>query len=159
MPYKSWSLLYPKMLPLFSQDISHKRSQMLKDSQELIRQAHLLSTGSKILKFDYRLTIFDFLPNTTDFQSSDQLIEQNCDLRLETWHEYSWRPIMNHDSILRLIVLGGGFVWSILSQLEQLRTSKSMFLCKNGRANFGVQQLPLFNLFKPEDLDWLVCLS
>ena len=29
----------------------------------------------------------------------------------------------------------------------------------NGRANFGVQQLPLFNLLEPEELDWQVCLS
>ena len=26
---------------------------------------------------------------------------------------------------------------------------------KYGRENFGVQQLPLFNLLKPEDVDWL----
>ena len=30
---------------------------------------------------------------------------------------------------------------------------------KYGRANFGVQQLPLFNLLRPEDADWLTCLS
>ena len=30
---------------------------------------------------------------------------------------------------------------------------------KYGRANFGVQQLPLFNLLRPEDVDWLSCLS
>ena len=30
---------------------------------------------------------------------------------------------------------------------------------KNARANFGVQQLPLFNLLGPEELDWQVCLS
>ena len=33
------------------------------------------------------------------------------------------------------------------------------FLGEYGRANFGVQQLPLFNLLRPEDVDWLVCLS
>ena len=27
------------------------------------------------------------------------------------------------------------------------------------RANFGVQQLPLFNLLEPVELDWQVCLS
>ena len=32
-------------------------------------------------------------------------------------------------------------------------------LGKLERENFGVQQLPLFNLLKSEDLDWLVCLS
>ena len=32
-------------------------------------------------------------------------------------------------------------------------------LGKHGRENFGVQQLPLFNLLKLEDLDWLVYLS
>ena len=30
---------------------------------------------------------------------------------------------------------------------------------KYGRENFGVQQLPLFNLLTPEELDWQVCLS
>ena len=30
---------------------------------------------------------------------------------------------------------------------------------KNRRANFGVQQLPLFNLLEPEELDWKVYLS
>ena len=33
------------------------------------------------------------------------------------------------------------------------------FLEEYGRANFGVQQLPLFNLLRPEDADWLACLS
>ena len=33
------------------------------------------------------------------------------------------------------------------------------FLEEYGRANFGVQQLPLFNLLRPEDADWLTCLS
>ena len=53
------------------------------------------------MKFDCILTIIDFLPNTTDFQSSEQLTEQICDARLETWYEKSWRPIMNHESHLR----------------------------------------------------------
>ena len=30
---------------------------------------------------------------------------------------------------------------------------------RNGRANFGVQQLPLFNLLESEELDWQACLS
>ena len=29
-------------------------------------------------------------------------------------------------------------------------------ILRKGRENFGVQQLPLFNLLKPEKLDWLV---
>ena len=40
-------------------------------------------------------------------------------------------------------------------------SSKSLVLRKvdeNERANFGVQQLPLFNLLAPEELDWQVCL-
>ena len=28
-----------------------------------------------------------------------------------------------------------------------------------GRENFGVQQLPLFNLLEPDDVDWLAGLS
>ena len=31
-----------------------------------------------------------------------------------------------------------------------------MISCKKERANFGVQQLPLFNLLEPEELDWQV---
>ena len=30
---------------------------------------------------------------------------------------------------------------------------------KKERENFGVQQLPLFNLLAPEELDWQACLS
>ena len=36
------------------------------------------------MKFDYKLTIIDFDPNTADFRSTDQLTEQKCDPRLET---------------------------------------------------------------------------
>ena len=41
-------------------------------------------------------------------------------------------------------------------------SSKGLVMRKcwgNGRENFGVQQLPLFNLLEPEELDWQVCLS
>ena len=31
-----------------------------------------------------------------------------------------------------------------------------MISCGKERANFGVQQLPLFNLLEPEELDWQV---
>ena len=61
----------------------------------------MLILAKTILKFDYNLTTVDFLPNTADFQSSDQLTEENCDPRLETWHEYSWRSIMNDEIHLR----------------------------------------------------------
>ena len=41
-----------------------------------------------------------------------------------------------------------GRFWSmLLANLEEY-----------GRENFGVQQFPLFNLLKPEDVDWLACL-
>ena len=40
----------------------------------------------KILKFDCMLIIVDFLPNIVDFQSSEPLIEQACDVGLQTWH-------------------------------------------------------------------------
>ena len=53
------------------------------------------------MNFYYMLTTIDFLPNIVDFQSSEQLTEQICDARLETWYEKSWRPIMNHESHLR----------------------------------------------------------
>ena len=36
------------------------------------------------MKFDYRKTIVEFLPNTIDFQSTAQLTDQKCDSKLET---------------------------------------------------------------------------
>ena len=51
-----------------------------------------------------------------------------------------------------------GSLWTV----QPLGRFWSMFfenLEEYGRANFGVQQLPLFNLLRPEDVDWLVCLS
>ena len=36
--------------------------------------------------FDFMLTIVDLLPNIVDFQSSELLTEQTCDVGLETWH-------------------------------------------------------------------------
>ena len=43
------------------------------------------SCGSKIMKFDCRLTIVDFLTNTVDFRPPDQLTEQFViqDLKLD----------------------------------------------------------------------------
>ena len=45
------------------------------------------------------LTTFDFLSNAVDFQSSEQLNEQTCDARLETWYEHSWRHIREMEVI------------------------------------------------------------
>ena len=42
------------------------------------------------------LTTIDFLPNTVDLQSSEPLIEQTYDAKLETLHDKSLRPIENH---------------------------------------------------------------
>ena len=36
------------------------------------------------MKFYCKLAIVDFFPNTADFRSTGQLIEQKCDPRLET---------------------------------------------------------------------------
>ena len=47
------------------------------------------------------LTIVDFLPNTVDFQSSESLTEQTCDVKLETWHEHYWGTMENHGNHLR----------------------------------------------------------
>ena len=55
----------------------------------------------KILKFDWLLTIVDFLPNIVDFQSSEPLTEQTCDVGFETWYENYWGPMMNHRNPLR----------------------------------------------------------
>ena len=49
-------------------------------------------------------------------------------------------------------LLRRGFVWSILV--------KSLWnVLRSKRANFGVWQLPLFNLLVLEGLDWYACLS
>ena len=47
-----------------------------------------------------------------------------------------------------LAALGGDLTVQPLRNLEEY-----------GRANFGVQQLPLLNLLRPEDVGWLACLS
>ena len=52
------------------------------------------------MKFDYMLTTIDFFPNIIDYQSSEQLTEQICDARLETWYEHSLRHMRNHDQPL-----------------------------------------------------------
>ena len=53
------------------------------------------------MKFDRMLTTVDFLSNTTDFQSSEQLTEQTCVVRLETWHGDIVRHIKKHEVHLR----------------------------------------------------------
>ena len=57
------------------------------------------------------------------------------------------------------VVLGDGLT---VQPFEQSWTIWRWFLInleEYGRANFGVQQLPLFNLLRSEDVDWLACLS
>ena len=58
-----------------------------------------------------------------------------------------------------LTALGGDLTVQPLSHFEQFEDHSLTNLEEYGRANFGVQQLPLFNLLKPEDVDWLACLS
>ena len=86
------------------------------------------------------LTIVDFLPNTIDFQSSEPLIEQACDIGLETWHEHYWRPMENNGYHFRTLKTNlpwetqnpsYGLISSeenlsdqFLSHLEHLRTLK-----------------------------------
>ena len=120
----------------------------------------------KILKFDCMLTIVDFLPNTIDFQSSESLIEKIYDGRLETWHEPCWGPMINNGNHLRH--LQHEFPWETqnpscgllayaeVSLVNPWVSWEPLKACleKNGRENFGVQQLALFNLLKPEYLDW-----
>ena len=47
----------------------------------------------------------------------------------------------------------------LLSHLEPFEDHILRNIKEYGRENFGVQQLPLFNLLEPEELDWQVCLS
>ena len=52
------------------------------------------------------------------------------------------------------------YVWLIPEPILKIRENPRVVIsCEKGRANFGVQQLPLFNLLEPEELDWRVCLS
>ena len=67
----------------------------------------------------------------------------------------------------------GNFIFLIRSKTLILTVQETLELCnpwgilkhdlaileEYGRENFGVQQLPLFNLLRPEDADWLTCLS
>ena len=53
------------------------------------------------MKFDCILTTVDFLSNTTDFQSFEQLTEKIYGARLETWYEYPLRHIIEHESKFR----------------------------------------------------------
>ena len=55
--------------------------------------------------------------------------------------------------------LGGSWTVQSLSNFEPCEDDSCQVLKEYGRANFGVQQLPLFNLLRPEDVDWLSCLS
>ena len=59
------------------------------------------------------------------------------------------------DSLLVILVLEDP---NVLVQARTLRILVRNVL-KNERESFGVQQLPLLNLLKSEDLDWLVFLS
>ena len=123
----------------------------------------------KILKFDCMLTKIDFLPNIVNFQSSEQLSEQTCAARLETWHEDSLKYMRNHETYLRNYK--SKFLWenpnpnyrSLLRRRAHLIDSWVVLntwapwinlSLKNGRENFGVKQIPLFNLLKHEELDW-----
>ena len=61
---------------------------------------------------------------------------------------------------LEVYCLGEGFVWWNLEyswaivNLVTIRRPLEAYCLENVRENFGVQQLPLFNLLKPEELDW-----
>ena len=60
---------------------------------------------------------------------------------------------------LRYIVLGESLSGQLLGNLGQIKDLNGHVFSKNERENFGVQQLPLFNLLNPEDVDCLSCLS
>ena len=95
------------------------------------------------------------------FGPLEQLTDQTSSARLEIWHGWTWEHIRTLGEHLRsfgckdldatqnpnfdLTALGGDLTWQ--------------FFDEYGRANFGVQQLPLFNFLRPEDIDWLSSLS
>ena len=121
----------------------------------------------KFLTFDCQMTI---LPLQLTVKHLGFLTVQFDVVSLETWHMDAWQciwayrtwldpwkpqflcknPNPNFDCVRRQLDCAtlGRFWTLILANLEEY-----------GRANFGVQQLPLFNLLRPEDVDWLACLS
>ena len=121
----------------------------------------------KILTFDCQMTI---LPLQLTVKQLGFLTVQLDAVSLETWNMDAWQciwayrtwldpwkpqflcknPNPNFDCVRRQLDCATlEIFWTmILPNLEEY-----------GRANFGVQQLPLFNLLRPEDVDWLACLS
>ena len=120
----------------------------------------------KIRKFDCMLTTVDFLTNTTDFQPSEQLSEETWLVKLETWHGESLKHMRKHDdhwrcwkSILIWEMPNPSLGWLsrrefVWSTLEESLSMDVWDVLRRWRANFGVWQLPLFNLLVLEGLDW-----
>ena len=112
----------------------------------------------KIMKFDCMLTTVDFLSNTTDFQPSEQLSEETWLVKLETWHGESLKHMRRHEghwrclkSILTWEIPNPSLGWLsrrefVWSTLEESLSMDVWNLLSRWRANFGVWQLPLFNL-------------
>ena len=64
----------------------------------------------------------------------------------------------NGNPSLRYVALGESLSGQLLGNLEQIEDLQEYVFEQNERENFGVQQMPLFNLLKPEELDWPVFL-
>ena len=54
------------------------------------------------MKFDCKLTIVNFSSVQLIFRLTDQLTEQKYDLRLETWHGWSWEYIREKSTVANL---------------------------------------------------------
>ena len=108
------------------------------------------------------------------FGSFEQLTEQTSSTRLKIWHGWSWehikklgstwghfdsRTLMQHKTLIWVVCLRRWLIWPILEQSWAIWRFFLQYFEKYERENFGVQHLPPFNLLKPEDVDWLLCLS
>ena len=66
---------------------------------------------------------------------------KTCDSQLDLWEFNSFENCKKNPNCW-FIATGENLSDRFLSQLEHLRNLRVVFFMKNGRANFGVQQLP-----------------
>ena len=80
-------------------------------------------------------------------------LELDFDLKVKVW---LFQCTFDHFALMDDFLKKWWFkTWNLIE--AKLRVQDESL--RNGSENFGVQQLPLFNLLKPEDVDWLICLS
>ena len=105
-----------------------------------------------------------------DLQVMNFLARKNCTFSI-LFHHISSRKLAHSDTFfkelslepnLNLRICYQRYLGERIPEYDALGWTCEFFLKyfeKYGRVNFGVQQLPLFNLLKPEDIDWLSGLS